>query len=179
MSIFSKLFEKKDEIADLVKDHRLRDLILKREFRLTEEYLHDEIFSKLCDEELTDLAFVVREGSAQLSGKVKKRILPFAIPFSATFSIHSMTFTQKKKVVNLKLEELKPLDVDAMTRKLVEKIPFLSFADGLVTLDLARVPRLAELFGYTVKGVKPFDFVVLKDIAFCPGEVVGKVGVIL
>lgn len=179
MTFFSKMFEKKDEIVDLIKDPRLRDLIVRREFRLTEEYLHEEVFSKLCDEELTDIAFVVGDGSAQLSGKVKKRLLPFAIHFSARFSIHSVVFSHKKRVVNLKLEELKPLDMDALTRKLVEKIPFLSYADGLVTLDLARVPRLAELFSYEVRGMKPFDFVVLKDVAFCPGEVVGKLGVIL
>lgn len=179
MSIFSALLGKKDEILDLVKDPRVKDLIVRREFRLTEEYLYEEVFDKLRDEELTEIALTVGDGYAELAGRVKKRMLPFAIPFSARFSIHSVVFSQHKRVVNLKLEELKPLDVDALTKKLVEKVPFLSYADGLVTLDLTRVPRLADLFSYQVKGVRPLDFVVLKDVAFCPGAVVGKLGVVL
>jgi hypothetical protein len=179
MSIFSTLLGKKDEILGLITDPRVKDLIVRREFRLTEEYLHQEVFDKLRDEELTDIALTVGDGYAELSGRVKKRMLPFVIPFSARFSIDSVVFTQKKRVVNLKLEELKPLDVDALTKKLVEKVPFLSYADGIVALHLDRVPRLAELFQYQVKGLKPFDFVVLKDLSFRPGEVVGKLGVVL
>lgn len=179
MSIFSNILNNKAAIFDLVKDPRIRELVTRREFRLTQEYLHEEFLGRLADEELTDLGLKIGEGFAELSGKVKKRLLPFAIPFSARFSIHSIDFSHKRKVVHLKLEELKPLDVDSLTKKLVEQIAFLSFDQGLVTLDLAKVPRLAELFGYNVKGIRPFDFVVLKDLALNPGEVVGRVGVIL
>jgi len=69
--------------------------------------------------------------------------------------------------------------VDALTKKLVEKVPFLSFADGLVSVHLTRVPRLAGLLASNVKGFHPFDHIVLKDLEFRPGEVVGRVGVLL
>lgn len=179
MSIFSAFLSNKTAVLDLIKDPRLHDLVTKREFRLTEEYLHREFLAKVTDEELTGLNLSIGEGHAELSGKVKKRLLPFPIPFSARFSIHSTDFSHKGKVVRLKLEEVKPIDLDSLTKKLVEQVPFLTYEGGLVSLDLERVPRLAELFGYQVKGIRPFDFVVLKDLVLSPGEVVGKVGVIL
>ena len=177
MSIFDRF--KNPALLELVKDQRLKELITRREFRLTEEYLHREILSKAVDDELTELTLKLGAGFAELTGRVKKRLVPFAIPFSARFSLHSIDFTRRGKVVHLRLEELKPLDLDWLTRKLVQNIPFVSYGDGLVTLDLSRVPRLAEFYGYQVKGVRPSDFVVLKELLFCEGELIGRVGLIL
>ena len=61
----------------------------------------------------------------------------------------------------------------------MEKVPFLSFADGLVTVHLGKIPRLAPVLTYHVKGFQPFDHMVLKDLRFVNGEVVGRVGVML
>ena len=177
MSIFDRF--KNPALLELVKDQRLKELITRREFRVTEEYLHREFLSKAMDDELTELALKLGAGFAELTGRVKKRLVPFAIPFSARFSLHSIDFTRQGKVVHLRLEELKPLDLDWLTRKLVQNIPFASYGDGLVTLDLTRVPRLAEFYGYQVKGVRPSDFVVIKELLFCEGELVGRVGLIL
>jgi len=177
MSIFDRF--KNPALLELVKDQRLKDLITRREFRVTEEYLHREFLSKAVDDELTELTLKLGAGFAELTGRVKKRLVPFAIPFSARFSLHSIDFTRRGKVVHLRLEELKPLDLDWLTRKLVQNIPFVSYGDGLVTLDLSRVPRLAEFYGYQVKGVRPSDFVVLKELLFCEGELIGRVGLIL
>ncbi|SNB47700.1 hypothetical protein [Geobacter sp. DSM 9736] len=177
MSIFSNLLNKKDALFELVKDPLIRDLVTKREFRLTEEYLRQELLGRLKHEDVTDLDFRVGEGFAELSGKVRKRPLPFSIPFSARFSIHSFNFSQSGKVVHLKLEEVKPFDLESLNRKLVENIPFLSYEKGLLSLDLTKVPRLAELLDYRVSSFRPLDAVILKDLSFCPGEVVGKIGV--
>ena len=177
MSIFDRF--KNPALLELVKDQRLKELITRREFRLTEEYLHREILSKAVDDELTELSLKLGAGFAELTGRVKKRLVPFAIPFSARFSLHSIDFTRRGKVVHLRLEELKPLDLDWLTKKLVQNIPFVSYGDGLVTLDLTQVPRLAEFYEYQVKGVRPSDFVVLKELLFCEGELVGRVGLIL
>jgi hypothetical protein len=81
--------------------------------------------------------------------------------------------------VHLRLEELKPFSLDSLTKKLVEKVPFLSFDDGLVTVHLVKVPRLTRLLTSQVKGFRPFDHVVLKELHFHEGEVVGRVGVLL
>jgi hypothetical protein len=177
MTIFDKL--RSSALLGLVRDPRLRELLTRREFRLTEEELHRELASRTADEELQDLRLTIGEGFLDISGRVKKRLVPFAIPFSARFSLHSLDFSLRAKAVHLRLEELKPLDIDALTRKLTEKIPFLSFADGLVTVHLTRVPRLAGLFACHVRGFRPFDHIVLKELRFHDGEVVGRVGVML
>ncbi|HLO25771.1 MAG TPA: hypothetical protein VK187_06640 [Geobacteraceae bacterium] len=178
MSIFDKL--KQTALLELVQDPRLKHLLTRREFRLSQEELHHEFVKQAAgEEELQDLALTVGEGFLELSGRVKKRLLPFAIPFSARFSLHSLEFSPRSKAVHLKLEELKPFELDSLTKKLVEKVPFLSFADGLVTVHLARVPRLTGLFACQIKGFRPFDHIVLKELDFREGEVVGRVGVLL
>ena len=138
-----------------------------------------ELVNRVADEDLQELAVSVGEGFLEISAKIKKKLLPFAIPFSARFSLHSLEFSPRSKAIHLKLEELKPLDLDWLTKRLVEKIPFLSSADGLVTLHLVRIPRLTGLLTCQVKGFRPFDHIVLKDLSFHQGEVVGRVGVML
>ena len=177
MSFFDKL--KTNALLELVKDPRVKDLVTRREFRITEEDLRKEFVSRVADEELQELEVVVGEAFLEISGKMKKKLLPFAIPFSARFSLHSLEFSPRGKTVHLRLEELKPVDLDWLTKRLVEKIPFLSFADGLVTVHLVKIPRLTPVLTCQVKGFKPFDHVVLKDLRFVPGEVVGRVGVML
>lgn len=178
MSIFDKL--KSTALLELIRDPQLRDLLTKREFRISQEQLQREFVSQTAHEqELEDLALIVGEGFLEISGRVKKRPLPFAIPFSARFSLHSLEFSVRSKTVHLKLEELKPFSLDSLTKKLVEKVPFLSFADGLVTVHLIKTPRLARLLTCQVKGFRPFDHIVLKDLRFHDGEVVGRVGVLL
>jgi hypothetical protein len=178
MSIFATL--KSSALLELIKDPRLRDLLTRREFRLSQEDLNRELLDQTAgEEELLELALAVGDGFLELTGRVKKRPLPFAIPFSARFSLHSLEFSVRSKAVYLRLEELKPFSLDTLTKKLVEKVPFLSFTDGLVTVDLARVPRLAGLLACQVKGFRPFDHIVLKELSFREGEVVGRVGVLL
>jgi hypothetical protein len=177
MSIFDKM--KSAALLELVRDPRLKELVTRREFRVSQEELHREFASRAADEELQELALVVGEGFLEVSGRVKKRLIPFAIPFSARFSLHSLDFSPHNKAVHLRLDEMKPFDVDALTRKMMEKVPFISFADGLVTVHLAKVPRLAGLFACQVHGFRPFDHIVLKELRFHDGEVVGRVGVML
>jgi len=178
MSIFDKM--KNPVLLELIRDPRLKELVTKREFRLSQEELRRELENQVGGEEsLQELALHVGDGFLELSGRVKKWPLPFAIPFAARFSLHSLEFTPRQKAVYLRLDEMKPFDVDALTKKLVEKVGFLSFADGLVTLHLARVPRLAGLLTCHVNGFRPFDHIVLKELTFTPGEVVGRIGVLL
>jgi hypothetical protein len=178
MSIFDTL--KQSPLMEMMKDPRLRELVTRREFSISREELQREILSQTAGEEgLQDLTVQVGDGFLEISGRVKKRMLPFAIPFSARFSLHSLEFSPRSKTVYLKLEELKPFEVDSLTKKLVEKLPFLTFADGLVTIQLEKVPRLTGLLGCRIGNFRPFDHIVLKQLRFLEGEVTGKVGVLL
>jgi hypothetical protein len=178
MNIFDKL--KQSPLLEMLKDPRLKELVTRREFSISREELQREILSQTAqEEELQDLTLLVGEGFLEISGRVKKRMLPFAIPFSARFSLHSLEFSPRSKTVHLKLEELKPFEVDSLTKKLLEKLPFLTFADGLVTIHLEQVPRLAGLLGCRIGSFRPFDHIVLKKLSFQEGEVTGKIGVLL
>ena len=177
MTLFDKI--KSGALLDLVRDPRLKELVTRREFRISEEDLRREFLNRAPDKEVPELSVAISEGFFEISGKVKKKLLPFAVPFSARFSLHSLEFTPRTKAVHLRLEELKPLDMDWLTRRLVEKLPFLSFGEGLVSVDLLKIPRLAPLLTSQVKGFHPFDHIVLKDLNFYQGEVVGKLGVML
>ncbi|MBI1921174.1 MAG: hypothetical protein HYS23_08855 [Geobacter sp.] len=177
MSIFDKI--RNIPFMDMIKDQRLKELLLKREFRLSEDYLQREFLRKAEDDEVSNLILKLENGFGTLSGKVKKRLLPFAVPFSARFAIHAVDFSRSGKVVLFKMEEIKPIDSDWLTQKLVRNVPFLAYADRILVCDLERVPRLTELFSYQVKGVRPLDHVVLKELSFCEGEVVGRLGLCL
>ena len=178
MTIFEKI--KSSPLLELARDPRFRDLLTKREFRLDAEALRREIIDQVgAEEELQELNLTVGAGFLEFSGRVKKRPLPFSIPFSARFSLHSLDFSPRSKVVRLRLDEMKPFEADSLTKKLVAKVPFLSFDDGLVTVHLAKVPRLVRLLACQVGSVRPFDHIVLKELEFTPGEVVGRVGVLL
>jgi hypothetical protein len=178
MHIFDTL--KKSPLMEMLQDPRLRELVTRREFTISRDELQREILSQTAGEEgLQDLTVQVGEGFLEISGRVKKRMLPFAIPFSASFSLHSLEFSPRSKTVHLKLEELKPFEIDSLTKKLVEKLPFLTFANGLVTIQLEKVPRLAALLGCQIGSFRPFDHIVLKRLSFMEGEVTGSIGVLL
>jgi len=177
MKFFDRI--KNPALAELVKDQNLKELLLKREFRLTQEYLQREFLSLALDEEMTELSIALFDGHGEITGKVKKRLVPFAVKFSATFSLQGVEFSSARKLVLMKLEQVGPVDIDWLTRKFVQGIPFLSCSGDLVTCDLTMVPRLAELFAYRVKGINPWDFVTLKELSLKEGEIVGRVGVVL
>jgi len=164
---------------DLVKEQSLKDLLIRREFRISQAYLQREIISKAMDDEILELNLALFDGYGEISGKMKKRLLPFAIPFSATFTIQGMEFSAARKVVFLKLDQVAPIDLDWLTRKVVERIPFLSCMGDMIACDLTRVPRLAELFAHRVKGISIWDFITLKELGLKQGEIAGRVGVVL
>jgi hypothetical protein len=179
MSIFDRI--KNPSLAELVKDQNVKELLLKREFRITQSYLQREFVSQALDDELVELSLGIFDGYGDIAGKVKKRLVPFAIPFSATFTLQGMEFSSTRKIVMLKLEKVGPVDVAWLTRKFVERVPFLSCTGDLIVCDLTKVPRLAELFAYRVKGLglNPWDLVTLKELSLKEGEIVGRVGVVL
>ena len=185
MGIFDKFKERiNDRLNDpafmeLVQEQSLKDLLVKRAFRVPQAYLQREFLNKAIDEELLELNLSLYDGYGEISGKMKKRLLPFAIPFSATFTIHGMEFSTARKCVFVKLEQVAPIDLDWLTRKVVERIPFLSCTGDLVVCGLTRVPRLAELFAHRVKGISLWDFITMKEIWLKQGEIVGRVGVVL
>ena len=186
MGIFESLKDKiKDRISDpafqdLVKEQSLKDLLTKREFHISQAYLQREILSKAVDDEILELNLALSDGYGEISGKMKKRLIPFAIPFTATFTIQGMEFSGARKIVFLKLDQVGPIDLDWLTRKVVERIPFLSCMGGdMISCDLTRVPRLAELFAYRVKGISIWDFITLKELGLKQGEIVGRVGVVI
>jgi hypothetical protein len=180
MGIFDKFDKLRNPaLLDLLRDQRLKELITRREFRVTEEYFHREFVSKTEDDEIRKLSLKFRDGYGELAGEVKKRFIPFAVPFSARFAMHGVDFSPQAKKIHLRVEEVKPFDFDWVTRRVVGKIPFLAYGEGVVSCDLTRVPRLAEFFASQVKGVRLCDFLTVRDVAFREGEIVGRLGVSL
>ena len=184
MSLFEKLTDRINErikdpaLVELVKEQSLRDLLTKRAFRISQGYLQREFLNRAIDEEIVEFSIALFDGYGELSGKMKKRLLP-AIPFSATFTIHGMEFSAARKCVQLKLEKVGPVDIDWLTRKVVQRIPFLDYSGDLITCDLTRVPRLRELFAYRIKGLDIWNLITLKELSLRDGEIVGRVGVVL
>jgi hypothetical protein len=166
-------------LKEFMKDQRLRELITRREFRISEEYLYREFVSGAGDEELQELSLTLHDGYGEISGTVKKRLIPMAIPFTARFSVRSVVFSALEKKVHLAMDEVKPLDLDWVTRRVVERVPFLSWEGGRVICDLEKVPRLGELLSRRIGSLRASDFVTLKELSFRPGEIVGRVGVVL
>ena len=180
MSIFERFSKLRHPLlAELVKEQHLRELLTKREFRLSEEYFRREFVPRMEDEEIRGLALAFRDGYAELSGEVKKRLLPMAIPFTARFAVDRVIFTPQEKVVYLRLEEIRPVDIDWLTRRMVERLPFLTYRDDLVRCDLMKIPRLVQMFGYHVKGVRVSDFFTIKELAIRDGEVAGRLGFVI
>lgn len=177
MSIFDKL--KNPALVELLKDQRLREIVTRREFRVSEEYLHREFISRAGDDEVRNLALRFHDGFGELSGEVKKRLLPVAIPFSARFIIAGVEFNALGKRVHLRVDEVKPMDVDWVTKRVVERVPFLAYHDGLMSCDLEQVPRLDAILASRVGGKRVADFLTLKELVIRPGEMVGRLGVIL
>jgi hypothetical protein len=184
VSIFEKLTERISErikdpaLGELVKEQSLKDLLTKREFHLSQGYLQREFLSNALDDEIVEFSITLCEGYGEIAGKMKKRLLP-ALPFSATFSIHGVEFSAARKCVLLKLEKVGPIDIDWLTRKVVQQIPFLSCSGDLITCDLTRIPRLRELFAYRIKGLDIWSLITLKELSLKDGEIVGRVGVVL
>jgi hypothetical protein len=176
MSILDRL--KNPALTALIHDQRIKELVTRREFRLTEAYLHQEFISQAADEEIHNPLLKCCDGYAELSCEVKKRFLP-AIPFSARFTIHGVEFSSFGKRIYLRVEQVKPLDLEWVTRRMADKVPFLEYGDGLLVCDLTKVPRLANLFACQVKGIKLADFLSLRELAVRDGEVVGRLGVII
>ncbi|HBG05347.1 MAG: hypothetical protein A2075_25170 [Geobacteraceae bacterium GWC2_58_44] len=181
MGIFDRVRDrlKDPALAELVKEQSLKDLLTRREFHLPESYLQREFVSSALDDEILELSLAIFDGYGEIRGKIKKRLLPFPITFSARFAIQGMEFSSARKIVFLKLEQVAPIDIDWLTKKMVQRIPFLSCFGDLIACDLTRVPRLAELFAYRVKGISLWDFITLKELSLKDGEIVGRVGVVI
>ncbi|QXE90487.1 hypothetical protein KP001_19095 [Geomonas subterranea] len=163
----------------LVQEQSLKDLLLRREFRITQEYLQREFLDKTLDDELVEFKLVIGNGYCEVSGRLKKRLVPFALPFSASFAIEGIEFSAARKCVFLKLGPVSPLDLDWLTGKVVQRIPALSMMGEMLVCDLNKVPRLAELFAHRVKGISIWDYITLKELWLKQGEIGGRVGVVL
>jgi len=163
----------------LVQEQSLKDLLVRREFRIPEDYLQREFLNKALDDELVEFKLSIGNGFCEVSGRFKKRLVPFAIPFSASFTIQGIEFSSARKCVFLKLGPVSPLDLDWLTKKVVERIPSLSMMGEVLVCDLNRVPRLAELFAHRVKGISIWDYLTLKELWMKQGEIGGRVGVVL
>jgi len=105
--------------------------------------------------------------------------VPLVIPFSLRFSVAGISFTRETKNITLRIEEVKPVDLDWVTKKIIEKLPFLAFDERVVTCDLLKVPQLAHLLDYSVKGIRVADHVKLRDLEIRKGEVIGRLGISL
>ncbi|MCM2358935.1 MAG: hypothetical protein NDI77_12355, partial [Geobacteraceae bacterium] len=183
MSIFDKLKNlnrlKDPALLELIKDQRLKELLTRREFRITEEYAHRELVARAEDDEVKNLSLKFRDGFGELSGEVKKRFIPFTIPFSARFALEGVEFSRGEQTVRLRVDRIKPLDLDWVTARVVERTGFLSYRDGVVSCDLAKVPRLAPYFEYRLKGVQLADFLAIRELSLREGELVGRLGLCL
>jgi hypothetical protein len=185
MGIFDKLQDRVRErlnnpiLQELAKEQSLRDLLLKREFRLPEGYIQREFVSRAMDDEILELSLAIYDDYAEITGKVKKRLIPFPISFSGRFTIQGLEFSPARKVVFLKLDQVAPIDIDWITKKVIQRIPFLETTGDLIVCDLMRIPKLAEIFSRRIKGLSVWDFITLKELTLKQGEIVGRVGVVL
>ena len=177
MKIFDKISN--PLLKQFMQDQNVRDLLTKREFRITEEFFQRELVAGSEDDEIRELEVRFYDGYGEITGKVRKKPLPFDIPFSARLSVLRVDFTPEGKYFLLRTDEVKPFSLDWVTAKIVGRVPFLSWRDGVVTCDLARIPNLAPMFGAEVKGIRPLDFVTLRDVTFQPGALVGRVKIVI
>lgn len=174
MSIFDKL--RHPALTELIRDQRLREVVLKREFRITEGYCQRELIGRNDDDELQGVVLRFCDGYGEIAGEVKKRLLPFAVPFSVRFSIEKVALTAWEKSLYLKVDQVRPLDLDWVTARVVARVPFLSFREGTIICDLAKVPRLADFFEYRLKGMRLADLLTVKELVLREGELVGRLG---
>jgi hypothetical protein len=177
MGFFTKL--NNGAFASLIRDQRLKDVVIRREFRISAEYVRAEVIPRLEGEELRELALTFRDGYGELAAKVTRRYLPWAIPVSARFAMEGVTFNPREKKLFIRLEEVRPLDMGWLTRLVVERLPFFTWNRGILSCDLTGIPRLAELFDYRVKGVRVSDYLTIKELMLREGELVGRLGVVL
>lgn len=176
MSLLHKL--KNPALAAFLRDQQLPELFRRREFRLTEAFLRREIFSQATDDEILSLDLAVHDGFAEVRGMVKKRFLP-AIPFSFQVRLAGMEFNALGKRLHLTVDQVKPLDLDWVTRRLVERVPFLAYAEDRIMIDLERIPSLAPSLSYRIRGVRVADYFTLRELSLRPGVVVGRLGLLL
>lgn len=176
-----KVFEKLQNplLRQFMQDQNLRELLTKREFRISEEMFRQELAAGGDDDDIKELDVRFHDGFGEISGKVCKKPLPFEIPFSARLTVERVDFTPEGKFLLLKADEVKPFSLDWATAKIIGRVPFLSWRDGIITCDLERVPKLAPLFAREVKGIKPLDFVTLRDVTFQEGALVGRVKLVI
>lgn len=161
----------------LAKEQDFRDLLTSRRFRITEEFLQGELASMAAGEDLSGLSLTLHKGYGELAGKLQKKPIPFAIPFSARFSLAEVQFTPECKHVRLRIDDMKPVNVDWLTERMLANTPFLGYADGIVSCDLAKVPRLASFFSLEVKGVRVADYLDLRELCFEKGAITGRFGI--
>ena len=176
MSILHKL--KNPTLTAFLQDQHLPSLFRHREFHLTEAFLRRELLTQAADEEIPQLDLTLHDGYAAVSGIVKKRLMP-QIHFSFRLRLVGIEFNAMAKRLHLAVDEVNPLDLEWVTRRLVERVPFLSYAASRITVDLERVPRLAVPLACRIKGVRVANFFTIKELHLRPGEVVGRLGVTL
>lgn len=176
-----KIFDKIQNplLKQFMQDQNLRELFTRREFRITEDFFQRELAAGGEDDDIRDLQVRFLDGYGEITGTVRKRPLPFEIPFSARLTVHRVEFTPEGKFLVLKADEVKPFSLDWVTAKVVGRIPFLSWQEGSIICDLTRIPKLAPLFGASVKGVRPLDFVTLRDVTIQPGALVGRIKIVI
>jgi len=177
MKIFDKISN--PLLKQFMQDQNVRDLLTKREFRITEEFFQRELVAGGDDDEVRELEVRFYDGYGEITGKVRKKPLPFDIPFSARLSVQRVDFTTEGKFLLLQVDDVKPFSLDWVTARIVGRVPFLSWQDGVITCDLARIPKLAPMFGAAVKGIRPLDFVTLRDVTFQPGALVGRIKIVI
>ncbi len=164
---------------DFIKDQNLKDIITRKEFRITEEYLSRELVKHAGNGKVTDLSLKIHDGYAEVTGKVKAWPMPMPVSFLVRFELQGYEFNRAGKSVQLKVDVARPPGGDLLLGKLAEKIVFLTYEKGIASCDLTKVPLLSGLLGYHVKGKPVIDFVMIKELTLNKGEIVGKLGVSL
>lgn len=176
MSLLHKL--KNSTFSAFLQDQHLPGLFRRREFRLTEAFLRRELLTQVADEEIPELDLELHDGYAEVRGVIKKRFMP-QLAFSLRLRVVGVEFNAMAKRLHLAVDDVKPLDVDWITRRLVERVSYLNYAAGRISIDLDRMPRLEIPLAYRIKGVRVADFFTIKEIHLRLGEVVGRLGVTL
>ncbi len=167
----------KTALLGFIKDQKIKEIVTKREFRFSEEYLHGELVKRAGARKVNDLSLKIYDGYAQITGRVKQWPMPVPMPFLVRLGVHGTEFSSGSKNVFLRIDEVIPEDGELLIGQLTEKIPCLTYHKGMVVCNLAQVPRLGDLFGYRVKGIQVMDYVTVKELALNKGELVARLGV--
>lgn len=178
--MFSRLIRtiQSETAREFLRDQSIGDLLIRRQFRLTQSQLNRMLLSLGDPESAGSLSMTLGEGVMELEGRVPLSMLP-AMTVRASLTIAGILTTRDGPVVRLRVESVHPLPVVPFISRIVERIPFLTYRDGLVHCHLHRLPGLDRILLQRVGSQRLVDILILRELHLRQNELTGRVGILL